>query len=327
MSDFSDDILARRLESLEIIDPRASEVTARVLARASARRAPGLLMRSAWFATLLVTLTLATAYFAPAFSQSLADGPIGGFAGGLLRGFGLASHTDRITVLDDTTSASGITLQLVGGYADGTRTLILLRTTPAAYPSGGASPAVLRDQFGQSYNLRSAGGNIETGETVLQFEPLRWPASAVGARFTLAVSHMLLGGRTDVSGNWAVHGTIALDEAVELKTPAPIDVGGIHFDFTRARVLPTVIAIDFRASGDIDLLHARVSTDNPKGAPMVQVELSDAAGRPLKMLQADLTGAGSDLTGQWLWAFDGPAPYTLHVSVAGSGSAQRVVAP
>lgn len=327
MNDFLDDVLARRLATLEIAEPQPAVITARVLSSAPERHVPRPLAISAWTATLLLIGTLAAAYFAPAWSQALADGPIGGFAGGLLRGFGLASESNRVTVLSDRVSASGVTLELVGGYADGTRTLILLRTSPAAYPGMGSTPTRLRDQFGQSYNVRSAGGNIETGETILQFEPLRWPATAVGARVTVEIAHMLVAGKTDVSGPWSVHGTLSVEEGVDLEVPSAVDLGGLRLTFTRARSFSTTVVIDFRASGAIELLTQRVSGANPKGTPAVEVALIDDSGRSLTMVQGDLTGGGPELTGQWLWQVDAHAPYTLRISVAGVGRADRIVGP
>lgn len=325
MNEFSHDILARRLATLEFEEPDPHVISARVLARASARRTSGRPAAFALAPVLLVGLTLSGTYFAPVFSQALADGPIGTFAGGLLRGSGLASRTDRITAMDDRVTATGITLELVGGYADGARTLILVRTVPAAYPAFGSTPPVLRDQFGQTYRALGAGGTVETGETVLDFGPLRWPASGVGARLSLEIGHLLVGGTTEVSGEWTTHGTLAVDEGVDLASPAAIDAGGLHFTFTRVRSYPTVVAVDFRVSGATELLAQRVS-DAGKGAPFVDIALIDAAGGRLAILRGDLSG-GPEMTGRWLFQTGGPAPHTLRITVSGAQSVERLIGP
>jgi hypothetical protein len=137
----------------------------------------------------------AAAYYAPAYGQALAATPVlHNIAQPLLHAFGLTEQ--NAVALDSTATSNGHRIHLVAGYADGLRTVIMLEIdgrglngNPKQYglhPGDyGISPdnVTLTDQFGHTY--KPNGLNVASG---LQFEPLVWPASKVGARLTLHVT-------------------------------------------------------------------------------------------------------------------------------------------
>ena len=102
-------------------------------------------------ALLMVTTGIAS-YFAPRFADALATAPgIGVFAGPVLRDFQLAGQPDRVTPFADTAISSGYRVTLVGGYADPTRTVLLLRWDDPRGEFPSPIRFTLTDQFGRTY--------------------------------------------------------------------------------------------------------------------------------------------------------------------------------
>ena len=326
MNDFAIDPLARRLAALDLRAPDAHELTARVLRgrHEPPRRSPIRLTLA--LAAVVVIATLAATYYAPAFSQALADVPV---AGWFLRDVGLANAAQRITSLDASAAGAGYTVRLVGGYADGARTLLFTRVAPAARIGVDLrAPPELVDQFGRTYALTGAIQDAANGEAVLEFAPLEWPASALGARLALRVRELRDGlppSERAIAGPWTLTGTIAVDEARDLTPPAPVDLGSLHLVFTRIRVFPAALLVEFRASGaSPDELTRRIP-DGLKGRAAFRVELRDPSGMLQDPLEAGFSGAGQDVSGQWLWSVHDTGGFRLRIVLEGSGSAEREI--
>src|ERR1700687_1613988 len=216
MSDFAHDPLAQRLRRLDVAAPDASRIAAAALAahRSGARRGRGrLVIALAMVPLVMLIVTGIAAYFAPAFSQALADAPIPrGGAGPVLRQFGLASIENRVSSFGDRSDSGGLTVELVGGYADPSRTVLFLRATPAARVVALLSgDSRLRDQLRREYRVAGGVANSETGDVALTFIPIEWPASRLGARVTLTLERLV--DRTAaqpiaIAGSWELHATL-----------------------------------------------------------------------------------------------------------------------
>src|SRR5436190_16119164 len=165
MTEFSDDALALRIATLEIpVD--VSRVTQRVLA--DRRKPRGMSMR--WRVLVAVPLALllvsaAASYYAPVFAQVLADAPVAGsISGPMLRQFGLAGMPHRVSAFGDKATSAGYAAELVGGYADASRTILFVRVDPPARMLPTFGNVALSDQFGHTYRMTGGTANTATGE-------------------------------------------------------------------------------------------------------------------------------------------------------------------
>lgn len=217
-------------------------------------------------ALLIGAGNLAVAYYAPVYGQALAAAPVlRGIADPLLHAFGL---TEQNTVaLNSSATSNGHSIQLVAGYADGLRTVILLQIDgrgltgnpkqyglhPGEYGIG--QDVTLTDQFGHTY--KQNGGN---GPTELQFEPLVWPASKVGARLTLHVSGLeelwLIGpsgpANTTLNGDWTLHATLMPAAVHDLALPAPVRTPNATYTVTLVRLTGSEVQIRWTVSGPVN---------------------------------------------------------------------------
>jgi hypothetical protein len=334
VNDFAQDPLARRLARLE---PRvdADDLSRRVLARARAGRAvlPMRLRALAVAVPLALVASVAiSSYYFPAFAQALADAPVAGsIAGPVLRAVGLVGVPSRIIAFGDTLNVSGYRVDLLGGYADAGRTILFLRTQPAAVlvtsPRTASQELSLTDQFGRRYRATGAIANSETGENTIIFEPLLWPASAVGARLHLSFNTLVVGApsaQREIAGRWDLTGTLAADEGADLPVPPGGSIGEIQVAFTRLRSTRSAVIADLRIEPDgLDL--GRVVPDAGKGHSAFRVSLLDPNGRERPLLQGGYGSAGAGvIEGRWVWLIDTPGRYELRVAYE-LGELRRVV--
>lgn len=334
MKEFADDTLARSLATLEPrVDPDA--LTRRVLAgvhqraRTTRRR---LLLGAAVAPLVMIGSATLASYYAPAFAQALADAPVAGaITGPMLRNVGLAAAPHRVTSIDDSVSSSGYRVDLVGGYADPGRTILFLRTEPAArVVFGGLEELTLRDQFGQSYQVSGSVANLDTGENTLIFEPFRGPALGVGARMQLQFNTLSVGvaSPSEVTGRWSLGGTLAPHEGTELAVPSDGAIGEMSIAFSRLRSTPVALLLEMRIeTGGLDM--KRIIPDGAKGRMAFTVRLLDPQGRERVLLQADYGGTGTGgataVAGSWLWLIEEPGVHEIRISYEGVGELRRMV--
>jgi hypothetical protein len=334
MNDFAKDPLARRLRGLEITTPDASLVGAAAMSAHRPRSVPG--RRTLAIALTMVPLvtllmTAIAAYYAPAFSQALADAPIAGrVAGPVLRNFGLASVADRVSSLADRSVSGGYTVELLGGYADSSRTVLFLRTTPAArvmmmFPDN----VRLRDQFGREYHSTGGFADSSTGDAAITFFPIESPASQVGARLTLTLTQLEdpRAAPATVAGRWELQGTLLPDEGHDLALPERGALGGVNFVFTRARALPAALLVEAEVTGTtLSELMERIP-DGLKGRPVFTARLMDPAGNECRLLSGGggSRGNATSLSQGWLWDITGPGRYELVLTWEGRGTLTRTL--
>jgi hypothetical protein len=283
------DTLEQRLVALVLETPDPGRVTARVLARALKPSRPRL-PRALALALVTVLVAVGVLYFVPAADVALADAPI---AGPLLQDAGLVGAGNRVTSLGASAASSGYRLELVGAYADSTRTVLLIRSEPPTLIVGAEQPE-LKDQFGRTYPLGSAVTNGLTGTLALQFDALAWPDAFTGARITLYLNQVTpvtcvagpSGKPADyvctegaaVVGSWTLRATVGVDESTNLALPAPGRLGPATFRFTSVRASAATIAIDIDAIGvTSDDLNARIPNGG-KGTEVFTIELLSPSG-------------------------------------------------
>jgi hypothetical protein len=230
-----------------------------------------------------VLLIVLVGYFVPAADTAVASLP----AGDLLREAGLVGARDRITWVGATGTSSGIRLQLVGAYADSTRTVLLLHSDPPAY--FGRPLVELTDQFGRHYYMHSARGDMRTGNVSAEFDGLAWPDAITGARITLHLSEVLVLVRPykdaeptepkEVQGSWTLRATLGVDEATPLPLPAPASLGSAHFQFTSASYSAATVAVEVDITGVTGEELSRRIPDGLKGKPVFTADLIDPTGQ------------------------------------------------
>ena len=329
------DLLEQRLENLSVAAPDAGRVTARVLSRVAERR------RRRWpriaaLGVANVALLLLAAYFVPAADAVLADTPI---AGDLLRDAGLAGAANRVTSVGAVATSSGYRLQLVGAYADSTRTVLLVHSQPAVWL--GPGPMTLTDQFGRTYRMQGAIGNALTGNLIFEFEALAWPDAITGARITLYVTGVAPVNCTGlqsadpadvtctnpgppVAGTWTLPATLGVDEDIALALPAPAQLGPAKFRFVSVRSSSATIAVDIEVTGVTSEELSRRIPDGKKGIEVFTISVFGPNGEIVN-------GNGGNFPneqGVHLHVYGyrvAPGEYHVHATYQGYGEFDRVL--
>ena len=334
------DLLEQRLADMTIAAPDAGRITSRVLSLAAKphRRRYG---RVAALAVATLGLMLGVLYFVPRADAVLADTPI---AGDLLRDAGLAGAGDRVTAVGAISTSSGYRLELVGAYADSSRTVLLVHAEPGIEFSG-LGPE-LKDQFGRTYNFSSGSANGLTGNLVLTYDALAWPDAITGARITLSWtavepwSCVIPPGGTSigavctkgqpVTGSWTLPATIGIDEGTVLALPAPAHLGPANFRFTSVVATPATITIGMEVTGmSYEDLYKRVP-DGGKGRQLFNIELigpdgASMGGNGAGSASDNLTGTRIQIGLYWPRSAAPAGDYRLRVTYEGLGEFERVL--
>jgi hypothetical protein len=319
------DLLEERLQRLSVEAPDSGRVATRVLSRASRRQARRL-PRVAAAGLATVALVALIGYFVPAADTALASVPI---AGDMLRDAGLVGAAGRITSVGSESSSSGYRLKLVGAYADSARTVLLLHADPPIDFS--PTPMVITDQFGRSYQFQNGTANLQTGDSVLQFEALAWPDAITGARITLHLSSVQSADQNGpgpaVPGTWTLPATLGLDEGTTLAPPSPATLGPAHYRFTSVSYTPATVAIDMEVTGvSFSYLTLEIPAGLGKPMPAFNIDLIDPNGQVIN----GSSSMSDDLLGRTLIHFNGfrlgaSGRYVLRVSYIGAGQFERVL--
>ena len=319
------DQLAQRLRELQLDQPRPGPITVRVLA-AAARPAPvRRLPRLAIAATLLLLalpVTWGVLYLSPATAAALADasGP-GGFSSEILDNVGLGTGSG-ITAQSSSATSSGYRVQLVGVYADSIRTVILLRVQPGAMVSGFPR---LRDQFGTTYEMRGAEGNLETGDEAMIFEPPSGLVSLTGLRFTLEMNELMNMSPHSVHGGWTVKGVVLLNAVKHLAAPASGTLGRGTVTYIDARYGGRVVSIRAEVRGVS--LAGEVPAANPgsKPTPRFDIKLMRPDGSLAQRLLSEWKSSSDVAELDATWVNIEPGTYSVILTLAGEGQLQRAL--
>jgi hypothetical protein len=337
-----------------VVSPPASaahwtaERGARQATRIEHAGAPRRLLRPA--AAFLIALALiglgnlGAAYYAPRYGQALAQVPlVGGIYGKALQYYGLVPQ--NVTIVNDSSTSAGHTVRLVAGYADGLRTVLVVeidgRTltygktshpSPGEFGVGnhGETPDLgytLTDQFGHSYT--EGGGNGY--ENYMQFQPLAWPASKVGARLTLHITTLrklwLAPGQDELSGNWTVHATLVAEPIHVLALPSPVRTSNAVYTFTSLRVTSTAVHIEWATTGAL-IDDPRLANHESQAADQLTTDyflprLFDSAGHETQDSTSGITFS-RPVKIQFDGYVSGPGRYRLQLGDALTGPAYEV---
>lgn len=322
------DTLEQRLSDLAFETPDPGRVTARVLSRGRERRRRPL-PRALAIGVAMVVIAASVLYFVPAADAALAGAPI---AGDWLRDAGLVGASGRVTSVGSVATSSGYRLELVDAYADSARTVLLVHAQPAI-GLGGPGPE-LKDQFGRSYHWTSGTANADTGNVIMEFEPLAWPDALTGARITLVWTAVQPwcdptssdgSACNDVAGSWNLPAIIGVDEGVALPLPAPGHIGNGTYTFTSVRATPATIEIDIEITGvTMSDLDQRIQ-GGLKPTPRFSVDLTSPTGDTAvggSDESEDLAGVHLRLLGYRTVSGE----YRVHIAYAGEGEFDRVLA-
>ncbi len=105
-----------------------------------------------------------------------------------LPGISALVGTQKVIPLAVTDRHDGVTVQVVGAYADAAQTLVFLRTTRGMAVS--PQQITLRDQFGEALYPNTAAWNNTTHEGYVDFSALPSWVWTPGVRFTLALQSL-----------------------------------------------------------------------------------------------------------------------------------------
>jgi hypothetical protein len=285
-----------------------------------------------------VTLIAVVLYFVPAADVVLADTPI---ARELLRDAGLLGAGNRVTSVGAVSTSSGYRLELVGAYADSSRTVLLVHAEPPIVLTGWRMPT-LTDQFGRTYMVHAVTANGLTGNLVLESDTLGWPDAITGARITLHITEVTpipciglssvdpadvkCNPGPPVAGSWTLPATIGVDESTTLALPAPAQLGPASFRFTSVRSSAATIAVDFEVKGVTSEELSRRIPDGKKGTAVFTIELLGPNGERVGG-GAGWRGSSNDpsLRMYLLGYRFMPGEYHVHATYVGYGEFDRVI--
>lgn len=290
----ADDVADRVLGQLREIrrGPRAPRSSVR---RVMVRRVPYWTVPAA---VVLVLINLIAARLIPSYAMQLADAPvIGPISAPLLELEGLTPS--QLTPARSSVTADGQTITVVGGFADTSRTVVVIKVDGHdSLPSKSATEysvlASLTDQYGHSYSPCCGGGS--SGD--LMFQPLVGRATHGPVRLTLDVTSLVVTSpaspghpstQSRFAGSWILGLTVTQHSAVRPATPAPVTVDGITYQVTSIVVSGQEVYVAWHASG---------------GSPIAQLwSLSRGPGSP--------AAADSNLTFEYLYPAIEPAQGSL----------------
>ena len=314
-------------------------------------RASGRALRVSAAAAVIVVAILVVnvlaAYYAPKYQRALAGSGVGPISQRFLSAVGL--RAGDVTVVGDSATSAGHTLKLVGAYADGLRTVLFVSVdgkgvtgNPKEY---GKNPGewgisfdltTLTDQFSHSY-----GGQGIVGPTDLQFQPLAWPASDVGARLTLhvtgvwAIWKLAEQGPNKVidtealttHGDWSLHVTLFSTPYHTIALPAPVHASMADYMFTGIVATETEMVLHWTVRGPVtDQLRPEQTAPPPlKSDPMAnpligdyfEPRIFDAAGTELQMQDWGFTWPKTGpVQGEMTVFINGPGRYRIQLGSA-----------
>jgi len=271
-------------------------------------------LRWAAIATVLLASLSAFDYFVPAAGLTLADAAV---TNPFLHSVGLGNLGDRVTALHDASTQRGITVDLIGGYADGARTVLLLKVPPGMQ----IDSISVRDQFLQTYRGQAIIGDLSTGDTGVILGPLRGPAVAAGARLAVTIDQLdSVPGGSHVVGHWALNGVLVQDTEHRVVSAAQDGVvGGVRVHVDPMLQVPDGVEIRVVFPGaDPQRILGIFQDGSPKGRPAVILRLvgggGSQPGTPF-VSQYVLTNQGPAFDSLWV---TGPGPYTLTVDYLGN---------
>lgn len=255
--------LEERLRGLELKAPDGLGL--RALAKGTAFAAPSTsvqrhtrVAKGIAAATLVVAANGVAAAVAPGYGELLAQAPgIGQLAQPLLSWTGLRG--DDVTPLAASARSAGHEVRVLGVYADGTRTVVLVDvdgrglfnpTTPdAGEPGPVVEVATLVGVGGREYHTRPYV--IPEGHSVpIPFEPVADVRPGETVALTLHVTRLMSHPNSDpIEGDWKIPFEVTIGGSSELPLPPPGEANGNRFTFTSATLSGRLLTLRWEVAG------------------------------------------------------------------------------
>lgn len=253
----------------------AARIAANVGNRSSRPRRRGATVWVAAAIAVLIGANLAAFKLSPVYRTALADAPVfGPVTANLLRDLGLGESTPGatssvlpgVTPLAGSADVHGIRLDMIAGYADTIRTILILKSPSDLVPfgRGDAGPAemLLTDEFGHTYHgwVGEAGG----GQLVLGFDPLVAQPGADRLTLTIPTLHgrgalvhvsgYPAGTKGEysgpiISGPWTLTFDLSAVAGQHLALPAPQTINGTTYTITDIRKSGPFMDVQWTVSG------------------------------------------------------------------------------
>jgi hypothetical protein len=222
-------------------------------------------------------------------------------------------NPDQLTPANETASSAGHTIRVTGGFADPTRTVVLIEVDgqhplPNKHQTCCEVEARLTDQFGVSYAQRH---NLDV--LTLAFEPLTGPASRVGARLTLHVTQLQplqqpnTATPAPIVGYWTLHLTLIEHPKSKVDLPAGGTSGGVTYRFTSISLSGLQLTVHATMGGQpIDSYVQQHGTPQAPPDPFIE-----------RYVRPSVTGESGQAAMFHDWGFSwdprGKAPYTMAI--------------
>jgi hypothetical protein len=260
--------LEERLFALELPLPKGLVLRAAAAATQPARRASGVaVVRPVAIGALslgaFVGINAVAGHVWPAYGRLLADVPGARIVPGWLDPrTGLVPQT--ATPLNASATSAGHEVRLIGGSADGVRTLLFVEIDGKSYsdvndpPRFSVGAATITDRNGNVYKQLPYGHNF-----IPAFEPLRG-AAADGGPLTLHITELLPAEPGDpVRGDWTMRFTLVAEPLLDVRVPAAIVTSGTTYEVVSVRASREVLDLHWRATGEAVAQFTALIADPP----------------------------------------------------------------
>ncbi|HEY7934838.1 MAG TPA: hypothetical protein VID48_13540 [Solirubrobacteraceae bacterium] len=255
-------------------------------------------------------------YFVPSTEALVTAATPGAVSAQVLDRAGLNSRD--LTETGATMSSNGVTVKVLGLYADSFRTVLMLQSA-----SGLLDPSSLKlsDQFGHEYGVTDATGNSETGIQVVTFSPLGAPSNILGARVHISANR-LTNGQQSIGGDWKLDAIVIPKVSTNLHLDGG-PIGNRTATFDSVQQSGASVQLKVRISG---APIGDTSVANGKPAPGVSVVLTDSNGTSVpSSMSIDYQTGATAVTALWVGVPAGH--YQLELTALGSSLTRELAVP
>jgi hypothetical protein len=216
--------------------------------RGGGRRRTGWGLRLVALAVAMVVAVLVGTAESPQIASVPLVSPI---AGRMLNTVGLSAAHDPVVSLAASSTSAGHTVNLVAGFADATRTVVVVTVSP---PGPVPDAATLTDASGSMLSIDGGSVRVSGGAAILNFGPLSHPVSGSN-QLTLRVSRLAVAVNPTASktmsrtaGDWTMR--FSLPYGTRGQTiPAPGQLGPVTVTFTAVTAYSAGIHVSYVTTG------------------------------------------------------------------------------
>lgn len=200
-----------------------------------------------------------------------------------LPGMSALVDAQKVIPLDVTDRHDGLTVQVVGAYADAAQTLVFLRTTQGMALS--PQQITLRDQFGHSLFPNTAAWNGPLHEGYVDFSALPSWVWVPGVRLTLTI-HSLGTAKNPLNdvypGPWQLRWVQAPSGASRtVLLHARTQLRGVTFSLNRVLLAPSAAVLGLSSSTALSTTDATAATAKERGPQFSIVDVETGKTMPI----------------------------------------------